>query len=250
MAWVEAIRAFVGRHKWWQNAIFVVGIVSIVTVFSVAFLGADSAPRRIHTNEPLGAVDSPHFAESLSNLVNAPLERGGTVEVLDNGDGFLPALLRDVADARETINILVYIWEDGRMSDQVLDALLARQRQGVAVRLMVDGLGGGDAPDDKLRALEEAGGRVARYRDSLRTWMRVHRRNHRRAIVIEHKVGYVGGMAISDKWLGNARGRRPRARHDVPRHGPMARRLRRPSSARGEPCRRNRRAAPQARAKG
>ena len=171
----------------------------------------------VWTNQPLGPVDSPQFADSLSHLVNAPLERGGRVEVLDNGDGFLPALLRDIRGAGATINIQVYVWEDGRMSDQVLDALLERQRAGVAVRVLLDGIGSDGAPDDRFRALEQAGGRVARYREaSLGTWTRIHRRNHRRAIVIDGEVGFVGGMGISDQWLGHAQDARALARHDVP----------------------------------
>src|SRR5689334_16904107 len=111
MAPAESVRAFVHRHKWWQNAIFLSGVIALVTVLSVAFLGADSAPQSVWTNEPPGAVDSRQFAESISHLVNAPIERGGRVEVLDNGDGFLPALLRDINAARSSINILVYVWK-------------------------------------------------------------------------------------------------------------------------------------------
>jgi len=226
MAFLDDLRAFVRRHKWWQNAIFFVGLVALITVLSVSFLGADSAPSVVWTNEPLGAVESPAFAASLSHLVNAPLERGGSVEVLDNGDGFLPALLRDLRGARATINILVYVWKDGRMSDQVIDALIERQRHGVAVRVLVDGIGGDGAPDDRLRALEQAGGRVARYREaSLGTWMRLHRRNHRRAIVIDGDVGFVGGMGISDKWLGHAQDEHHWRDMMFRVTGPMARRL-------------------------
>ena len=226
MASIYALRAFVRRHKWWQNAVFLTGLVSLITVFSVAFLGADSAPRVVWTNQPLGPVDSPQFADSLSHLVNAPLERGGRVEVLDNGDGFLPALLRDIRGAGATINIQVYVWEDGRMSDQVLDALLERQRAGVAVRVLLDGIGGDGAPDDRFRALELAGGRVARYREaSLGTWTRIHRRNHRRAIVIDSEVGFVGGMGISDQWLGHAQDAEHWRDMMFRVTGPMARRL-------------------------
>ena len=225
MASLERLRAFVRRHKWWQNAIFACGVVALVTVFSVSFLGADSAPRVVWTNEPPGAVDSLQFAESLSHLVNAPIERGGHVEVLDNGDGFLPALLRDIAAARSTINILVYVWQDGRMSDQVLDALIERQRQGVAVRVLVDGFGGDDA-GDRFEALEKAGGRVSSYREpSLTTWMRVHRRNHRRSIVVDGRVGYVGGMGIGDQWLGDAQDEQHWRDMMFRVTGPMARRL-------------------------
>jgi cardiolipin synthase len=225
MPFVAGVRALLRRQKWWETTLFAFGILALVGVVSQGLLGADSAPYSVRTNEPLAPVESHQFAESLSHLVNAPVERGGRVEVLDNGDGFLPALLRDIRAARSTINILVYVWKDGRMSDQVLDALIARQRHGVAVRLLLDGFGGDDA-GERFDALVEAGGRVSSFRaPSLTSWMRVHRRNHRRSIVIDGQVGYVGGMGIADQWLGNAQD--PEHWRDMMFRvtGPMARRL-------------------------
>jgi cardiolipin synthase A/B len=225
MAPVEAVRALLRRQKWWETLLFASGVVALVTVFSVAFLGADSAPYKVWTNEPPGGVGSRQFAESLSHLVNAPIEHGGRVEILDNGDGFVPALVRDIGTAQSTINILVYVWKPGRMSDQVLDALIERQRRGVAVRLLVDGFGGDDA-GEPFDALVKAGGRVASYREpSLTTWMRVHRRNHRRSIVIDSKVGYIGGMGIADQWLGDAQDESHWRDMMFRVTGPMARRL-------------------------
>ena len=220
-----AVRAMLRRQKWWETLFFVSGVIALASAFSVAFLGADSAPYKVWTNEPLAAVDSPQFAESLSHLVNAPIERGGAVEALDNGDEFLPALLRDIRAARSTVNILVYVWKDGRMSDQVLDALIERQQHGVSVRLLVDDFGGDDT-GDKFDALAKAGGRVSSYRaPTLTSWMRVHRRNHRRSIVIDSQVGYVGGMGIADQWLGRAQDAEHWRDMMFRVTGPMARRL-------------------------
>jgi cardiolipin synthase len=225
MPFVNAVRALLRRQKWWETLFFSAGVIALASAFSVAFLGADSAPDKVWTNEPLAAVDTQQFAESLSHLVNAPIEHGGSVDVLDNGDEFLPALLRDIRAARSTVSILVYVWKDGRMSDQVLDALIDRQRHGVSVRLLVDDVGGDDA-GDKFDALVNAGGRVSSFRaPTLTTWMRVHRRNHRRSIVIDSQVGYVGGMGIADQWLGHAQD--PEHWRDMMFRvtGPMARRL-------------------------
>jgi cardiolipin synthase len=87
----------------------------------------------------------------------------------------------------------------------VLNTLIERQRAGVSVRVLLDALAATGAYDAKFDELREAGGQVAKFRGpGLSTWMRVHRRNHRRAIVIDGRVGYTGGMAINDKWLGNA----------------------------------------------
>jgi cardiolipin synthase A/B len=225
MAPIEAVRSLFRRQKWWETLFFTCGVIALASAFSVAFLGADSAPYKVWTNEPLAAVDSAAFAESLSHLVNAPIERGGRVQVLDNGDEFLASLLRDIRAARSTINILVYVWKDGRMSNQVLDALIERQRHGVEVRLLLDGLGGDDGAA-KLDALKRAGGLVASYRaPSLTSWMRVHRRNHRRSIVIDRSVGYVGGMGIADQWLGHAQDEHHWRDMMFRVTGPMARRL-------------------------
>jgi cardiolipin synthase A/B len=225
MPFLDGVRALLRRQKWWETTIFACGIVALVAVVSVGILGADSAPYSVRTNEPLESVDSRQFAESLSHLVNAPIEHGGRVEVLDNGDEFVPALLRDVRAARSTINILVFVWKDGRMSDQLLQALIERQRQGVAVRLLLDGYGGDDA-GELFDAFVRAGGRVSSFRaPSLTSWMRVHRRNHRRSIVIDGQVGYIGGMGIADQWLGDAQD--PEHWRDMMFRvtGPMARRL-------------------------
>lgn len=201
------LREFVNRHAWWQTAVFVIGMVALVTVTSVLFLGVGSGPSDIATSDRLPPVDSAEFAAAIAHLVNAPIERGGSVEILNNGDGFLPVLLRSIDNAKRTINFLVYMWEDGAFSDQVLQALIRRQRHGVAVRVLLDGLGARKAPDDKLKELEDAGGRVERFRTPrFGTWTRYHRRNHRRSIVIDGEIGFTGGMAIYDKWLGNADG--------------------------------------------
>ena len=92
------------------------------------------------------------------------MEQGGTVEVLNNGDEFLPALLQSIDDARHSINFSVYIWEDGAFSNQVLEALIRKQSQGVPVRVLLDGLGGRKAPDDRFDELKKLGGRVEKFR--------------------------------------------------------------------------------------
>ena len=83
MPFIEGVRALLRRQKWWETAIFACGVAALVTFVSVSLLGADSAPYTVRTNEPLAHVDTRQFADSLSQLVNAPIERGGQVAVLD-----------------------------------------------------------------------------------------------------------------------------------------------------------------------
>jgi cardiolipin synthase A/B len=200
------IRQFVRTHPWWQTVLLVTGFVALLSVFGALFIGFGRTPRVVETSAPVPSVDSPHFLAALGRLVNSPVDEGGTIEILNNGDEFLPALLESLRQARETINVLVYIWESGAFSDQVLDALMERQQAGVPVRVLLDGFGARKGPREGFRRLEDAGARIERFRTPrFGEWTRFHRRNHRRAIVIDGQVGFTGGMAIGDEWLGDAR---------------------------------------------
>ena len=204
-SFTDGVRQMLETQPWWQTTLLVIGFLSLVTVLSVLFLGANNAPTTVTTTAPVPPVQSDEFAAAMSRLVNVPIEKGGVVTVLNNGDEFLPALLESINVARASVNFSVYIWEDGAMSDQVMDALIERQMQGVQVRILLDGLGGRKAPDDRMSELKTAGGRVQKFRaPRFGTWTRFHRRNHRRSIVIDGRVGFTGGMAVGDKWLGHA----------------------------------------------
>ena len=205
-SWVGRVRAalFKGR-PWWQDTLLVIGIVTVLTFVAVSFLGMDAMPDRIIVSEEIGTVDSPEFIAAVSRLVGAPPESGGTVTVLNNGDEFLAALLDTLHGAQSTINFSVFMWQTGTFSDRVLRALIGRQHAGVQVRVLLDAVAATGAYDNLFDELREAGGQVAKFRGpEVGSWTRVHRRNHRRAIVIDGRVGFTGGMAVNDKWLGHA----------------------------------------------
>jgi cardiolipin synthase len=133
------------------------------------------------------------------------VQSGGEARLLNNGDGFLPVMLDDIANARRTINFMVYIWEPGEMSKRIATALAARARDGIEVRVLLDGLGGIRAPDEDIDLMKSAGALVQRFRPpSFGRLTRFHKRNHRRAIVMDGRIAYTGGAAVGEKWLGNA----------------------------------------------
>ena len=193
------------RYKWWQLTLFVIGVITAVTLFSALFFAVGDKPGRIYTDTAPPPVDSAHFSTALSTIVGAPVERGGTITMLNNGDQFVPALLDAIAHAERTINFAVYIWSEGAFSDQLLAALEKKQREGVTVRVLLDGLGSINVSDEDFEPLVKAGGKVQKFRTpKLGKLTRFHRRNHRRAIVIDGEIGFTGGMAVADIWLGNA----------------------------------------------
>jgi cardiolipin synthase len=73
----------------------------------------------------------------------------------------------------------------------------------VQVRLVLDAVGAARAPEDRIAELERAGGKVAWFRTfKFGRITRYYRRNHRRAIVVDGRVGFTGGAAVADYWMG------------------------------------------------
>ncbi|MGH7460645.1 MAG: phospholipase D-like domain-containing protein [Longimicrobiales bacterium] len=189
---------------WWLLTLAGIGSLAAVSAIITLFSSLGRRPREttVTAAPPMGSID---FLEAISGAVNAPLRTGGQATLLNNGDAFFPEILSAIRGAQWTINFFVYIWEPGEASRMVIDALVDRAQAGVQVRVLLDGIGGFRAPRADIRRLKAAGGRVNRFR-ALQPGklLRLHKRNHRRAIVIDGNIGFTGGAAIGDKWLGHA----------------------------------------------
>ena len=182
----------------------VIGGITVVTVLVTLFVSLGRRASNLY-EESAPAVESAEFLAAVAGTAGSPLHTGGTVRLLHDGDGFYPRLDAVLRGATRTINFSVYIWEDGKVSDQVLAALMDRAKAGVQVRILLDGLGGMKAPGEKMDALRAAGARIEQFRaPRIGKLTRFHKRNHRRAIVIDGRIAFTGGMAVGDKWLGHA----------------------------------------------
>ncbi len=146
------------------------------------------------------------FIYNLSQVVGAPVRRGGTLEVLNNGDEFFPVLMDEIERAEKTINLMSYVWRSGRMAEEVFAALEKKAGQGVEVRVMIDGIGSLFLAPSRRQELKESGVHLAEFLPLVpRTLPRLNNRNHRRAYLFDGKVGFTGGMSIADHWLGDGK---------------------------------------------
>jgi cardiolipin synthase len=196
--------SFLAHGPWWVWLLMAVGALAVVMVFAALFLPDWHRPTRFTTS--LDAfVGSEEFLQGLRTFLNVPLLRGGDVEILQNGDAFFPAMLDAIRSARDTINFQVYIFEPDSIGRQFLDALEERARAGVEVRLLVDAFGSHKLDREIREGLQDAGCRISRFRPlKLTTLVRVWKRDHRRAIVVDGRVAFTGGGAVADKWTGTA----------------------------------------------
>jgi cardiolipin synthase A/B len=191
-------------HPWWLLALSAVGLLTISGGIITLFFSLGRRPNRMWTDS-VEPVHSDDFAGPLAALLNVPLRRGGSARLLNNGDEYFPCMLEAIRGAKHSVHVMVYIWEEGRVSDEFIAAMIERRRSGVQVRVLLDAFGALHASDDDFAKLREAGGRVEKFRPAVfGKLLRFHPRNHRRAIVIDGRVAFTGGAAIADKWAGNA----------------------------------------------
>lgn len=129
------------------------------------------------------------------------------IDIMTDGYAFFPELLKDIAEATHHIHINIYIFEDDALGRLVADALMTKARQGVKVRLIYDDVGCWRVGNRFFEQMREAGVEVVPFLPvhfpSFTS--KVNYRNHRKIIVIDGRIGYIGGMNIarryvSDKW--------------------------------------------------
>jgi cardiolipin synthase len=191
-------------YPWWMKTLAGIGGVTVLAIVITLFfsLGRRPADIRVSSNPP---VDSADFLLSMAGIAGVPIRAGGTATLLNNGDQFFPALVEALKGAQKSINFSVYIWEDGQASDMILPVLIERAKAGVEVRVLLDAMGSTSSPEDDFARLKEAGAKVETFREArFGKLTRFHKRNHRRAIVVDGATAFTGGMAVGDKWLGNA----------------------------------------------
>jgi cardiolipin synthase A/B len=187
---------------WWGWALMIIGVIALVGVIGALFLPDWPNPDfSIGFDADPGSDD---FSGGVATFLNEPLFQGGKATLLQNGDAFYPTMLRAIREARDTINFETYIFEPDEIGQQFIDAFKERAMAGVEVRLLVDGFGGMKLKRRYRDDLTRSGVMVHRFRPlGLRNLVRIYRRAHRRAIVMDGKVGFTGGAAVSKKWKGN-----------------------------------------------
>lgn len=126
-----------------------------------------------------------------------------TVQLLVDGGSKFPALLEAIAQARDHVHLEYYIYQPDRTGSTLRDALVERARAGVTVRLLLDAVGSKQVARRFFAPLLEAGGELAWFHPVRpwtpwkRPWMNL--RTHRKLVVIDGRVGFLGGINITDE---------------------------------------------------
>ncbi len=142
-----------------------------------------------------------HLAEKLDDLGPQP---GNQVRLLRRGGAVFDALEAALDQARHHIHLVYYIWEPDRTGSRLRDALARAAARGVEVRLLLDDVGSRRAGRRFFTALTQEGGCVARFLpvNPLNRQLALNNRNHRKIVVVDGSIGFIGGMNVGDVYAG------------------------------------------------
>ncbi len=141
--------------------------------------------------------------EMLLNTSRSIYSQDNDITIFTDAKYKYDRLLKDIRKATSSIHLLYYIINNDRIGRRVVDALTEKAKEGVEVRVLYDQIGSLLTPPSMFKELRKAGGKVTRF-FPLRfgTYLRLNFRNHRKIVVIDGKIGYIGGMNIGDEYMG------------------------------------------------
>jgi cardiolipin synthase len=154
------------------------------------------------------APDMKALAVLEEQATGVPLIAGNSVMLLFDGPATMRAMMAAARAATSSINLETYIFDQDQIGNEFADVLIDKQRQGVAVNIMVDAVGAISTPAaffDKMRA---AGIRVLIFNPvnpakAKGNWD-LNNRNHRKLMVVDGRVAFTGGINISSTYANSS----------------------------------------------
>jgi cardiolipin synthase A/B len=155
------------------------------------------------------------FAAQLTRIGDAVTQwsrvPGNAIEPLENGENAFPRMLSAIAAARDSVWLATYIFETDPVGRQFVAALAEAAKRGVQVRVLVDGLGEWYSWPHVVPLLRRSGVRAARFlapRLLPVPRLAINMRNHRKLLLVDGQIAFVGGMNIGGREVGKGAQRR------------------------------------------
>lgn len=132
-----------------------------------------------------------------------PFTLNNRARIFTSGEEKFEALKKDLRNASESIYLQYYIFLDDRLGTEIADILVEKARQGVDVKVIYDHVGSFSASGKFFKKMNEGGVEAHPFFRVTFPQLanRINWRNHRKIVIIDHKIGYIGGMNIADRYL-------------------------------------------------
>ncbi|HJR07708.1 MAG TPA: phospholipase D-like domain-containing protein [Pyrinomonadaceae bacterium] len=185
-----------------SNTFLVIAVIAIVAQSLLLFLALFEPGLNYKIEQPASCPpDSEEFMRIIEALTDAHVTHHSSIEVFPNGENYYEAELEALRRAERNINLEAYIFQKGKVADEFIKVLTERARAGVQVNLVLDAIGSFASWNSYFAELRAAGGRVCWYHPfKWYTLPRLNNRTHRELIIIDGRVGFIGGAGFADHW--------------------------------------------------
>jgi cardiolipin synthase len=153
---------------------------------------------------------SAHLTRIGDAVTQWPRMTGNAVVPLENGENAFPSMLAAIATASQSVWLATYIFETDEVGQQFIRALAAAVARGVEVRVLVDGVGEWYSWPHVVPLLQTAGVTARRFLPPrlLPPMLSLNMRNHRKLLLVDGQIGFIGGMNIGGREVGQRGERR------------------------------------------
>ena len=136
-------------------------------------------------------------------ITKIPFTRGNRVELLVDGEATYGAMLDAIASAESYVLVQFYIVQDGTVARRFHKALIEKARSGVRVHFLYDEIGCWKLPAGYLNTMRDASIEVSGFKTTRghRNRFQINFRNHRKLLVVDGRVGFIGGHNLADEYL-------------------------------------------------
>jgi cardiolipin synthase len=179
--------------------------------YVVARRGADDRNDRIErgvieTVAPFRVpeADRAEAVSAAEGLAQMPILRGNSVDLLVDGDATFKSIFQGIDEAKAYVLVQFYIVHDDGLGRALKDHLVTKAKEGVPVYFLYDEIGSHALPDGYKRELLDAGIEVHEFntRKGRRNRFQLNFRNHRKVVVTDGRIAWIGGHNVGDEYLG------------------------------------------------
>ncbi|MDD4109376.1 MAG: cardiolipin synthase [Prolixibacteraceae bacterium] len=144
----------------------------------------------------------------LLNNSNALLTNGNRLKILEGGSETFRAIFDAIKDAKHHIHLEYYILSDDRTGNLLKDLLIEKSNEGVKIRIIIDDVGSWSLGKKYIRELQQNGIEIYSFMEVRfpRLTSRVNFRNHRKIVIVDGRVGFIGGINVADRYVDGIKG--------------------------------------------
>lgn len=143
------------------------------------------------------------LATLLKNLDKSPVLDGNKVQFYTDARKKFEALFQDIRAAKHHIHLQYYIFEEGKIGKKLSEHLIEKAKEGIEVRVIYDDVGSWKSKARFFKRMKDNGIEIEPFLPVVFPVLTSHvnYRNHRKIVVIDGEIGYVGGMNVADRYL-------------------------------------------------